>query len=226
MFLSTPPSRVATTDAGTVCGDYQRFYPRHPRGWRRLQCGNTAQHEEFLSTPPSRVATNVRFITFVRFQRFYPRHPRGWRRLVVLDKDDNVIRFYPRHPRGWRRLWNIKCCCVFFVSIHATLAGGDETWIKASRIDVLFLSTPPSRVATGATLLQGKTYWLFLSTPPSRVATSRVTPSAAWAVCFYPRHPRGWRRGLSAGFRVGGCFYPRHPRGWRPRASAMRLSMA
>ena len=57
--------------------------------------------------------------------------------------------------------------------------------------------------------------------------------------CFYPRHPRGWRRGLLrerttgakflstppsrvatlfSGFanNSGRCFYPRHPRGWRP----------
>ena len=34
------------------------------------------------------------------------------------------------------------------VSIHATLAGGDHVGGAASNVGVMFLSTPPSRVAT------------------------------------------------------------------------------
>ena len=34
-------------------------------------------------------------------------------------------------------------------------------------------------------------------------------------MCFYPRHPRGWRPAADTARQQGNCFYPRHPRGWR-----------
>ena len=125
LFLSTPPSRVATVPTGGKCtlmlvsihatlagGDPEltlsaclslhvsihatlaggdsstsprrcrltSFYPRHPRGWRRLNTPPTGGHTMFLSTPPSRVATNS-------FKSWLGSH---------------------------------------YVSIHATLAGGDR----------------------------------------------------------------------------------------------------
>ena len=79
------------------------------------------------------------------------------------------------------------------VSIHATLAGGDNIRLFVQLLIRQFLSTPPSRVATGmrdgysreegvsihATLAGGDVKYdlrkaapsVFLSTPPSRVAT-------------------------------------------------------
>ena len=127
----------------------------------------------FLSTPPSRVATTSRIVWQIGRKGFYPRHPRGWRPATLRTYANGVA-----------------------VSIHATLAGGD--------------SAPP-RSKTSASL--------FLSTPPSRVATSAWPRRPAGRSGFYPRHPRGWRR-RSPG-RSGGklCFYPRHPRGWRRVAS-------
>ena len=57
-------------------------------------------------------------------------------------------RFYPRHPRGWRRESTQKQLRGIQVSIHATLAGGDETLQLVPDELWEFLSTPPSRVAT------------------------------------------------------------------------------
>ena len=57
----------------------------------------------FLSTPPSRVAT-----------------------VFVETPPNGMIRFYPRHPRGWRRVGNTGQLQLLDVSIHATLAGGDQ----------------------------------------------------------------------------------------------------
>ena len=57
---------------------------------------------KFLSTPPSRVAT--------------PRTDAG---------RPQVAGFYPRHPRGWRPELDAGIVRLKFVSIHATLAGGD-----------------------------------------------------------------------------------------------------
>ena len=150
-----------------------------------------------------------------RRYRFYPRHPRGWR--LAGDNDLNLFhnvsihatlaggdgesvpvlqvrrRFYPRHPRGWRHQYLDKP-------------------MQMSR----FLSTPPSRVATGGrggasqrllgfyprhprgwrplVAASASHHSMFLSTPPSRVATTPGSPRSSSHFRFYPRHPRGWRR--------------------------------
>ena len=89
-------------------------------------------------------------------------------------------------------------------------------WVAGSST-LMFLSTPPSRVATvrswrscshscvsiHATLAGGDAIeelnelacvLAFLSTPPSRVATILQHTDIHASACFYPRHPRGWRR--------------------------------
>ena len=70
-----------------------------------------------------------------------------------------------------------------FVSIHATLAGGDVT--------------------SGACIISPST---FLSTPPSRVATMLKLCIFMLALSFYPRHPRGWRRPRSK-VRLFQCWF-------------------
>ena len=168
------------------------FYPRHPRGWRQTSFGLAAPTPLFLSTPPSRVAT--------------------WRYNLFADRDSG---FYPRHPRGWRLQNRVVETLNAYVSIHATLAGGDSGSSQRTYRQKEFLSTPPSRVAT---INGGRNYirWLrfyprhprgwrlyrcpapaaalgFLSTPPSRVATAVWIYLSGGTTCFYPRHPRGWR---------------------------------
>ena len=127
MFLSTPPSRVATKihsvsssdsdvsiHATLAGGDSfcnmlplsgQCFYPRHPRGWRHPF--SSYRHEDF--------------------QCFYPRHPRGWRLCILSASSLNALGFYPRHPRGWRPQNDGRKEIKQNVSIHATLAGGDHS---------------------------------------------------------------------------------------------------
>ena len=61
MFLSTPPSRVATTSPIRTSANRVSFYPRHPRGWRLADWICHFPKEVFLSTPPSRVATLTNF---------------------------------------------------------------------------------------------------------------------------------------------------------------------
>ena len=147
LFLSTPPSRVATSSPHPVQRRSACFYPRHPRGWRRFILGHVVRVGVFLSTPPSRVATPGLIggcgYTFC----FFPRRPRGWLppRSAVFRGDAHVsihatlaggdpsrqrchallLCFYPRHPRGWRPITLQPCNPVIKVSIHATLAGGD-----------------------------------------------------------------------------------------------------
>ena len=128
-FLALAVSIHATLAGGdsASCRNFERevcFYPRHPRGWRQRARHRNCAACKFLSTPPSRVATFYPPRRFCFALRFYPRHPRGWRR------DRRRYRyhqegFYPRHPRGWRLSSSSSVRAGSYVSIHATLAGGD-----------------------------------------------------------------------------------------------------
>ena len=147
VFLSTPPSRVATES----------------------NMKSTGGQNMFLSTPPSRVATktteNIMVFSKVSIHA------------TLAGGDDESL---PASPTP------------VIVSIHATLAGGDKLPTVQKELDDMFLSTPPSRVAT--------------------VFCSSCKRSSS---CFYPRHPRGWRLPRPYSFTIHLCFYPRHPRGWR-----------
>ena len=148
MFLSTPPSRVATMLHGIRAWRQKRFYPRHPRGWRL--CHNCHQFTTFLflstppsrvatmdsletsavaglflSTPPSRVATQLRYSPFQKEQVSIHATLAGGDSNIPLSLSLCLPGFYPRHPRGWRQ-------------------AAKEAAYRA----ILFLSTPPSRVAT------------------------------------------------------------------------------
>ena len=149
-FLSTPPSRVATPPHRTSGPTTQRFYPRHPRGWRRTTAAR----------PGTRTAVSIHATLAggdLRNDPLWQQHGS----------------FYPRHPRGWR-LGSVRAPGVCTgVSIHATLAGGDPIFMSPTIQTTEFLSTPPSRVATNnPAILIPQTK--FLSTPPSRVATTRL----------------------------------------------------
>ena len=126
MFLSTPPSRVATPCCASPCRFPASFYPRHPRGWR----------------PPNLPRIILEIVVSIHAT------------LAGGDSDATDVR-YP----------------AISVSIHATLAGGDDISFSVSLISLLFLSTPPSRVATAPCCDE-----LFVRCR------------------FYPRHPRGWRQ--------------------------------
>ena len=123
-FLSTPSARRATTEGwmrpvrwqisihalreegdrapveyGCALGD---FYPRPPRGGRRMKRNNCEKPLRFLSTPSARRATPAQ----------------QGRQHVKLD-------FYPRPPRGGRR--NVCCRQLWsrLISIHALREEGD-----------------------------------------------------------------------------------------------------
>ena len=135
MFLSTPPSRVATGSANSIDCYSTGFYPRHPRGWRR-----------FTGTFESR-----------RKSRFYPRHPRGWRLVLAVVDLAAVVsihatlaggdcisllcggrssEFLSTPPSRVATFVFVKHFKFFFVSIHATLAGGDVKGAHCRVVDV------------------------------------------------------------------------------------------
>ena len=123
-------------------------------------------------------------------------------------------RFYPRHPLGWRLAADNDKRAPGDVSTHATLAGGD-TYIYPQYTTINeFLSTPPSRVATGRQCPQSERRRVSIHATLAGGDTGNGPPQSH-RHSFYPRHPRGWRLPLVIVLCYYCGFYPRHPRGWR-----------
>ena len=78
------------------------FYPRPPRGGRRIQARGHGCSAKFLSTPSARRATRSHNGLYIIRKYFYPRPPRGGRR-IPCSPVGSVPHFYPRPPRGGRR---------------------------------------------------------------------------------------------------------------------------
>ena len=151
LFLSTPSARRATCFIFSCVGGWSHFYPRPPRGGRRLSAAVEVSAfaisihalreegdlcsirlapgtEKFLSTPSARRATIFEPITFSSAQHFYPRPPRGGR-LTELEKAPGAFDFYPRPPRGGR-LDVFLCRDVpGKISIHALREEGDPNGV-------------------------------------------------------------------------------------------------
>ncbi len=145
MFLSTHPSRSATQLESAIIAKGS-FYPRTPRGVRRLKQSRNSNNKWFLSTHPSRSATYAvcLYITCIVVSIHAPLAEcdhciwwQPWRRKVSIHaplaecdyEERNVHRlhssFYPRTPRGVRHQQH---------RLHPVRSG--------------FLSTHPSRSAT------------------------------------------------------------------------------
>ena len=213
------------------------FYPRHPRGWRPLPLvAKRGFSFRFLSTPPSRVATALRCQAAEHLLSFYPRHPRGWRR--VADLIGHVLHDVSIHATLAGGDETIRLGFgQLSVSIHATLAGGDDISSRLVCFNTVFLSTPPSRVAT----VRVKAYPLkilvsihaTLAGGDGRVVRGwggvcvsihatlaggdvKFCPSDKFADEFLSTPPsRVATVSLRLGVKFKARFYPRHPRGWR-----------
>ena len=214
VFLSTPSARRATTRGlrRSCRGPISIHALREEGDPRRKSRSNL--WSIFLSTPSVRRATPSRHFLLRADAYFYPRPPRGGRQPGLAGRKD-ISYFYPRPPRGGRRLGQTGRATQFPISIYALREEGDKGSIKSKITESVFLSTPSARRATyiGA-LIDGR------------------------YADFYPRPPRGGRRGFlrsCAGswrflstpsarratpeteVRTGqhGDFYPRPPRGGR-----------
>ena len=150
----------------------QNFYPRPPRGGRRKLGLYLRLILGFLSTPSARRAT-CQLIQFLdQGNNFYPRPPRGGRPGWCCAGPASPAHFYPRPPRGGRRHVHEAILRRVEISIHALREEGDPGGASLKRFSCTFLSTPSARRATTVTTL------------PDRDADD-----------FYPRPPRGGRRG-------------------------------
>ena len=238
LFLSTPSARRATTPKGVTIrarkisihalreeGDttnpilqarQQNFYPRPPRGGRRLHHGERHGRNRFLSTPSARRATLDGIPDEPNEKYFYPRPPRGGRPAFPTSMRPVAKNFYPRPPRGGRPGLPRRHGRHPEISIHALREEGDvmgKSHKEIAKISIHALREEGDRQNGDELNFSG----LFLSTPSARRATMqlplrvfdykisihalREEGDATGAYCrakaddFYPRPPRGGRRG-------------------------------
>ena len=118
------------------------FYPRPPRGGRRIR-----------ALPVSREID------------FYPRPPRGGRQLI-RDAIIKASRFLST-PSA-RRATNFKKLkeAIRHISIHALREEGDTSFCSGSTISSRFLSTPSARRATNPLSNERRTLLYFYPRPP------------------------------------------------------------
>ena len=123
-FLSTPSARRATGCAQTRNLRGHHFYPRPPRGGRRVPTADGMGR-----------------------RNFYPRPPRGGR-----PRAHGPCRvkgyFYPRPPRGGRLSFVSADRYRARISIHALREEGDRRQLPPANPRKKFLSTPSARRAT------------------------------------------------------------------------------
>ena len=124
------------------------FYPRPPRGGRRMRKNSMPSPSRFLSTPSARRATSAK-----------------------RNINGSTINFYPRPPRGGRLKPTQLMSLQNQISIHALREEGDRlaAWQTCFQQD--FYPRPPrgGRQAAAFVLALDK---LFLSTPSARRATT------------------------------------------------------
>ena len=147
------------------------FYPRPPRGGRRIPGAAPADGRQFLSTPSARRATVDLQRVKPHAKHFYPRPPRGGRLRSHKRYPCPEQNFYPRPPRGGR-----------------PPAGVLARW------SIRFLSTPSARRATP--VIPGSPPGLSISIHALREeGDAAIAARRPLSNDFYPRPPRGGRRG-------------------------------
>ena len=133
-FQSTHPLRGATYDVPLPVAGAFHFNPRTPCGVRPQSLRWRGTGSGFQSTHPLRGATVFLFADGVRFAHFNPRTPCGVR-LFEISSDALVLGdFNPRTPCGVRRRYRGDLPTGECISIHAPLAGCDQTR-RCSRCD-------------------------------------------------------------------------------------------
>ena len=146
-FLSTPSARRATPHSPFHNLVTRHFYPRPPRGGRRVQPLPRRRLSVFLSTPSARRATGAIRSRAQAGRNFYPRPPRGGRRARVAKLQHKGV--FLSTPSARRA----TLFCHFLprpthISIHALREEGDDHKPGLWYTDCAFLSTPSARRAT------------------------------------------------------------------------------
>ena len=170
---------------------------------------------EFLSTPSARRATHqvdhVRHIGVISIHAL--REEGDW----VLASAMLAASIFLSTPSARRATLHNPATNVGRLQFLSTPSARRATQTRSYEDkNGQFLSTPSARRATRRIGRRSPPTAQFLSTPSARRATSQ---RSEWQSCpeyFYPRPPRGGRRGrCMESHRVLSDFYPRPPRGGR-----------
>ena len=215
LFLPTPSARRATCGRCSLPAACPDFYPRPPRGGRRLSAERTAGMGHISTHALREEGDSWASGSRPQHSYFYPRPPRGGRprpgRRNSWPPD-----FYPRPPRGGRRVsgtlrWDgtiflptpsaRRATAVLMrgrhherISTHALREEGDHCcWSTSPSAKKLFLPTPSARRATPPADPVG--HRQPISTHALR-EEGDIHEQSMEAIerNFYPRPPRGGRR--------------------------------
>ena len=149
----------------------------------------------FLSTPSARRATS-RFLRTRQCARISIHALREEGDIRHRKCSPFRSHFYPRPPRGGRRSSSPIRLKGDMISIHALREEGDpsvaDTLAVMNGISIHALREEGDLLRLLKTSLNS----LFLSTPSARRATPRHIASFLMMMYFYPRPPRGGRRGI------------------------------
>ena len=145
-FLSTPSARRATLQTRPPMPLDSNFYPRPPRGGRRLFPAHGPLRPYFYPRPPRggrRLCHKFRPCD----RNFYPRPPRGGR--PTSDSDYRVVSLFLSTPSARRATCPANGQTRNrAISIHALREEGDARIFSRILMVSLFLSTPSARRAT------------------------------------------------------------------------------
>ena len=164
-FLSTPSARRATRIGVITRLFCAYFYPRPPRGGRRISKMFTKWSSTFLSTPSARRATvcivpcvQRRLISIHALREEGDQSAQAasvsamYISIHALREEGDVQQtdgrlcgnhFYPRPPRGGRRRSDCLCPVVLQISIHALREEGDPLMLGYKKTDDDFYPRPP-----------------------------------------------------------------------------------
>ena len=156
----------------------QNFYPRPPRGGRQSLSTSIPVISLFLSTPSARRATPGMGAPGRNQSYFYPRPPRGGRPLP-RTKEPVHGNFYPRPPRGGRPEKQRHARQQQTISIHALREEGDWPHTLSPSPTENFYPRPPRGGRRGA-IAHNVCYTVFLSTPSARRATAAIELPDGW----------------------------------------------
>ena len=219
LFLSTPSARRATGCVLAVAADLSDFYPRPPRGGRRITDMNTATALVFLSTPSARRATHSSILDDHNEPISIHALREEGDRSSSAQTSATRISIHALREEGdagtWER-WQITS-----ISIHALREEGDRPSSRRPTPSTYFYPRPPRggrpkelekhtyiktnfyprppRGGRPKEQVIGDVSFEFLSTPSARRATTRTCRKTPGRSDFYPRPPRGGRLAAETG---------------------------
>ena len=179
---------------GLFLFSYRDFYPRPPRGGRRRCVRSREGRTIFLSTPSARRATDVVADLFPLHGNFYPRPPRGGR-LGILRAILWAAKFLSTPSARRATHPCVGCAADYPISIHALREEGDNLSIQLFDSLKEFLSTPSARRATQDRHQPHVAHQISIHALREE-GDGTGGPAGSRPENFYPRPPRGGRRGV------------------------------